>query len=86
MPNGGVPRQMLLTPAESKDFLVYCTPTSIVLYKAEEFRKSPRDARPLLVLSADEAKVLSRFMRYWLQDGGEGPIYHATSVSVDYDY
>jgi hypothetical protein len=32
------------------------------------------------------AQVIERFLRYWLCDDGEGPIYPQGGIEVEYDY
>ena len=52
----------------------------------EEWEKSKRDGEPSLTLDAAEAQVLERFLRYWLGDVDDGPIYRPQGANVVYDY
>lgn len=76
MPNGGVPLHMLMRPKKGQDVVVYCKGAELCVIAKEEWGKSKHKAKPLLALTHEEALVLERFFRYWLQDKEEGPIYN----------
>ena len=84
MPNGGVPIQMYLRPKNGQ-CVIHCKAAEVMVYSQEEWDRNGEDARPVLTLTSKEAHVLSRFLRYWLHDVSDGPIYQLAGVDVGYD-
>jgi hypothetical protein len=39
-----------------------------------EWHKAKSQDVPIVVIEKQEAKVIERFLRYWLTDEGDGPI------------
>jgi hypothetical protein len=44
------------------------------------------NARPAVVMTAEETLVLERFLRYWLRDRGPAGIVRSKEIDVEYDY
>ncbi len=86
MPNGGVPMHMVLTPAQGTSVVLYCKGAELRIIRRDDWERQKADAAPLATLSACEGRVLERFLRYWLQDAGNGPLYHEHGVSTEFDY
>ncbi len=86
MPNGGVPMHMVLTPQESDAYVVYCRGAELRVIAKSDWDKSGAASDPSLALTEVEVQVLERFLRYWLHDKGEGPIYRQPEVNVVYDF
>ncbi|MGD9890631.1 MAG: hypothetical protein AB7R89_05500 [Dehalococcoidia bacterium] len=74
MPNGGVPLHMAIRPRDGS-VVLYCRGASLFVVPWAEWEQHPGPEGAICTLDAEEARVLTRFLRYWLQDSGEGPIY-----------
>jgi hypothetical protein len=74
MPNGGVPIHMALKPSDG-EVVLSCQGASLRVIPWDEWRERKHAGRELCRLTRAEAMVLQRFLRYWLQDDGSGPIY-----------
>ena len=88
MPNGGIPIHMVLKPRSSKDTVVYCHGAEVKVFAAENWENSHASADPVLTLNRDEALVLERFLKYWLEGevAGEGVLYRREGVDVEFDF
>ncbi len=86
MPNGGVPMHMVLTPAQGAGVILYCKGAELRIFSRDDWERQGVDAAPLATLSKAEGRVLERFLRYWLNDAGEGPLYHEQDVGAEFDY
>lgn len=86
MPNGGVPRHMVLATATEPPAVLHCEGSTLRVFAKADWDEYKGNATPLAVLTADEALVLERFLRYWLPENQEGPIYHRSGVQVAYDF
>ena len=86
MPNGGAPMHMLLTPSQASAVVLYCRGEELRIIAREDWEREQAAATPLAHLTADEGRVLERFLRYWLRDEGDGPLYREPGVSAQFDY
>jgi hypothetical protein len=86
MPNGGVPLHLVLHPLDKSPYVVHCQGADLRVVPREAWERAGAGAAPILSLSAEGARVLERFLRYWLRDAGDGPLYEAPGVDVAYDY
>lgn len=86
MPNGGVPLHMVIRPRGSGVSVLYCQGADVRVVARADWERLGVQAGPVLVLGRAEAQVLERFLRYWLQDHDEGPIYRHPDVDVEYDF
>jgi hypothetical protein len=86
MPNGSVPLHMVIRPKGSDTSVLYCQGANVRVVPKDEWEKHSVQAASSLILNAAGARVLERFLRYWLQDHGDGPIYRPPGVDVDYDF
>ena len=84
MPNGGVPIHMVLRPKQG-GHVIYCHGAVLKVFSNKEWDKSKSEGKPILVLAKQEAQTIERFLRYWLTDQGEGPIYRQEGIEVEYD-
>jgi len=85
MPNGGTPIHMVLRPQKGRH-IIYCRGAVLKVFSKEEWDKSKSQGEPIIVLEKQEAQVIERFLRYWLTDEREGPIYRHAGIEVEYDY
>lgn len=86
MPNGGVPMNLLLRPSGSDSHVIFCQGATMKVIAKDEWDKAKRDAQACLTLNEAEAQVLERFLRYWLRDNADGPIYRQHGVDAAYDF
>lgn len=86
MPNGGVPMHMVLTPTEKSAVVLYCKGAELRLISKADWDAQQANATPLATLTPKEGLVLERFLRYWLQDTENGPLYHEQGVGAEFDY
>lgn len=86
MPNGGVPLNMLLQPKASDTHVVYSYGCELRVIRKEEWERAGRWGQPDLILDHRETQVLERFLRYWLHDSGDGPLYREEDVNADFDF
>jgi hypothetical protein len=75
MPNGGVPMHMMIRPASSSSHAVNCRGAELMVSTEADLTTGKDNVSPLLRLSREEALVLERSLRYWLDDHDDGPIY-----------
>lgn len=85
MPSGGVPIYMLLRPKKGKGHLIYCHGAELKVFSQVEWEMSKSNGEPILALDKQEALLVERFLRYWLTDDGDGPIYQQRGTDVSYD-
>ena len=74
-----------MKPAEG-DFVVYCRGSQIQVIDSTEWDAKRATAQPVLSLSGGECLVLERFLRYWLGDQGDSPVYRLAGVDVEFDF
>ena len=86
MPNSGVPRHMMMQPQASRLYVIYCHGAKMKVIPKKEWERAKSQGEPSLVLSRQEAKVLERFLRYWLQDTEDGLLCHESDVDAVFDY
>lgn len=86
MPNGGVPLHMAITPRDGGPYVVYCNAAAVSFIAREDWEERKSAAAPVFTLSRAEVEILERFIRYWLRDTGEGPIYRSREADVIYDF
>jgi len=84
MPNGGVPINMILSAGDGQ-YILHCYAAQIRVFSRSEWEKE-KGCTPMFVLKKNESLVLERFLRYWLQDTEDGPIYRPDHVKVDYEF
>jgi hypothetical protein len=86
MPNGGVPMHMVLIPIQESGVVLYCQGAELRIISKADWDAQKANAPPLATLTPKEGLVLERFLRYWLQDTGNGPLYHEFGVGAEFDY
>ena len=87
MPNGGVPRHMILRPREGSDFVLHCEGGAMALYSRAEWDAHRAAAMPLFRLSPAEGASLAWFLRYWLGEPSLRPGYQMRSeVDAEFDF
>lgn len=86
MPNGGVPMNMILTPRQQSGVVLYCKGPELRVISKADWDAQKGQATPLSTLTPKEGLVLERFLRYWLQDADNGPLYHEHGVDAEFDY
>ena len=65
---------------------LYCHSAVLKVFSNEEWDKVKSQGEPILVPEEQEAQVIERFLRYWLTDEGEGPIYRQAGIEVECDF
>jgi hypothetical protein len=83
MPNGGVPMHMVIEP-DGASLVIHCAGPFVRVIDAREWDERKGDAEPLATLPPEQALALSRFLRYWLEDTGDGPIYDQPGTAFDF--
>lgn len=86
MPNGGVPIHMVLKPQSSDGQVIHSHAGEVRVVSKREWEQSGANGAATLSLTKAEALVLERFLRYWLHDKEDGPIYRQPGVDVLYDF
>lgn len=86
MPNGGVPLHMVLEPVDSPAWVLYSRGAELRLISREEWEQNGANATSDVSVRPAEALVLARFLRYWLNDEENGPIYDAGGVNATFDF
>jgi hypothetical protein len=86
MPNGGIPIHMLLRPKASDTHVMYCHGAELKVIRKDEWERAKSKGDPEIVLDREEAQVLERFLRYWLQDSGDGPLCHEEGIDATFDF
>jgi len=82
MPNGGVPIHMVLTPSQDAKVILRCEGSELRIISKDDWDAQRDGATPLAVLTPEQGIVLERFLRYWLGDDGDGPLYR----NADFDF
>jgi hypothetical protein len=77
---------MAITPRDGSAFVIYCHGAEMQVLHKGEWEAQRRRATPIIKVDREEALVLKRFLRYWLGDDGQGPIYRPRSADVVYDF
>ena len=87
MPNGGVPRHMILRPHDGADFIVHCDGGAVAVYQLVEWEARRAAGTPLFRLSASEGASLAWFLRYWLGEQQLRPGYNMRgAVDAEFDW
>ena len=88
MPNGGVPRHMVMYPGDGTETAVYCEGGLVRIYGKGDWRAQHRNAEPWLTISEDEARALAWFLRYWLGEHSLKPAYDMPrgAVNAEFDF
>jgi hypothetical protein len=86
VPNGGVPIHMALKPRRGGGHVLYCHGARLHVLTETEWEKAKTGGTPLVYLDSEECLILERFLRYWLSDQQEGPIYNQLGIEVEYDF
>lgn len=86
MPNGGVPRRMVLRSTDSR-VVIYAEGPRVAIYDANAWDAHRSSAEPLATLAPRESGALTSFLAYWLFDAniGEGPIPRART-GMEFDW
>lgn len=86
MPNGGVPRYMLITPADDAGVVLRFEGAELSIFSKTEWESRTIEPVPLAKFNAKEGLVIERFLRYWLEDVGDGPLLNERAVKATFDY
>jgi len=88
MPNGGVPKQMILYPKESPDTVLYCNGGELRIFDRAEWDQQKSAGQPRLVLSAAEGAAVGWFLRYWIGERALQPGYSMPRdlVHAEFDF
>jgi hypothetical protein len=77
---------MVLMPGQESAVVLYCQGAELRIISKADWESQKAKATPLATLSAQEGLVLERFLRYWLQDTKDGPLYRERGVRAEFDY
>ena len=85
MPNGGVPRHMILTPRDG-EIVIHCEGTVLHIIRQEDWAREKATAQPITSLSPDETLALVGFLQYWQGDRPTSPCNPEPGVKAEFDY
>jgi hypothetical protein len=77
---------MVLSPADGTGVVLHCEGNTLNIFSRDEWESEKPSPVPLATLSVSEGLVLERFLRYWLQDEGDGPLYHEPGVNAQFEF
>jgi hypothetical protein len=82
MPNGGVPINMVLRPADG-ELVLHCRGGELAIYRRDVWDSGRGGAVPLARLTRREAGALAAFIREWV---GEVPLEYRRAAGLDVEY
>lgn len=86
MPNGGIPKQMVLYP-KSGEYVLYCNGGELRIVNRDAWESEKSLAVPVVTLSSAEGSALAWHLRYWLGEDALMPGYKMRSeIRADYDF
>ena len=87
MPNGGVPRHMILRPRAGPDYVLHCDGGTMAVYARTDWDAQRASATPLFRLSSAEGASLAWFLRYWIGEQRLRPGYSMRhEVDAEFDF
>lgn len=86
MPNGGVPRYMILHPNDGSPYVFYLERGLLKLFERSAWERDQAKAPALIQLDVAEGASIAWFLRYWLGEGALRPGYQMPGVKASFDY
>ena len=86
MPNGGVPKHMVLYPKDGTAVL-YCNGGELRVIDRSAWQAQRSAATPLCTLSVADGAALAWFLRYWIGESRLQPGYNMRGeVQAEFDF
>jgi hypothetical protein len=88
MPNGGVPRHMILYPSDGANTVLHCDGGTLRIFDRAEWDARKAQGTPIATLSAADGAALAWHLRYWLGESRLQPGYNMprSTVRAEYDF
>lgn len=86
MPNGGVPKHMVLFPKDG-DVVIYCQAGRMSVVSRNAWIAQKAQAESLCILNEQEGAAVAWFLRYWLGEEQLRPGYHMhDKIQAEFDF